>query len=40
MDHTADLILVLGLNGDAVTAAAHGDHRILQLGAVGVDDLI
>ena len=40
VDHTADLVFKLGLDGNTVAAATHGDHRILQLGAVGVYDLI
>ena len=36
MDHAADLAFVFGFYRDAVTAVAHGDDRILQIGAVGV----
>ena len=35
MHHAGDLPLIFGLYGDAVAVIAHGDHRILKIGAVG-----
>ena len=33
MDHSIHLVSVFGLDRDTVTVSAHGDDRILQIGA-------
>ena len=38
MNHAGNLVLVLGFDGQAVAAVAHGNHRILQIGAVGIQN--
>mgnify|MGYP006900176339 CR=1 FL=1 len=38
VDHAMEAALIFGLYGQAVAAVPHGDHRILEHGAAGIQD--